>query len=293
MSIWDQTSDGLGQAWLLITACPIAIGAGLLLSTGAGSRRRLVGLAFSVGVPLVLIVASSHEWGIYQSITEQRAAAIQAAVENFHTRNGRYPAALQELIPRELLWIPDLIMLKGENWCYQGGSDYYRLGAVYRDFFSSPLSYRVYASAGDPPAEPSACEKRLADLKERYDMTPIVDTIANSNYATQPTLPPSQVSIPRTPVRPLFKAASVQIGTWSQDGQYLLLGLPEVSGKQIMVTLFLLDSKTGEMCNMGGKYPASNDLRDRHAWLANGRLLFLTADGDLLLLTPCQSEAEP
>jgi hypothetical protein len=292
VTIWDQTSDGIVQAWLLITAIPVAIGSGLLMGLAATGWRRLAGLAFSALVPLLLIVISNPPWGIYKSITEQRAAAIQTAVESFHGHNGRYPSTLQELVPRELLWIPDLIMLKGENWCYQGGNNYYRLSSVFRESFSSPLSYRVYASAGAPPPEPSTCEKRLADLKARYDPQPVIDPIANSSIASEPTLPASQVSIPRTPVRPLFQAASVQIGSWSRDGQFFLLGLPEVSGKQLLVSLNFLDSRNGQLCDIGAKFSVSSDLHDRYAWLADGRLLFLSADGDLMLITPCQSNIE-
>ena len=156
MAIWDQTSDGLGQVVILFTACPLAIGAGILMALASSGWRRTAGSVYCVAVPVLLIGASQSEWGIYQTITKQRAATIQTAVENYHAHNGHYPAALQDLVPRELLWVPDLIMLRGETWCYQGRDDYYRLGALYRENPSaSPLSFRVYASAGDQPAEPS------------------------------------------------------------------------------------------------------------------------------------------
>ena len=292
MAIWDQTSDGLGQIVILFTACPLAIGAGILMALASSGWRRKAGLVFCVFVPVLLIGASQSEWGIYQSITKQRAATIQAAVENFHAHNGHYPAALQDLVPRELLWVPDLIMLRGESWCYQGGDDYYQLGSIYRDFFSSPMSYRVYASAGDPPAEPSSCEKRLAELKEKYDPQPVINPIANSSAASQPPLPTSQVSIPRTPISPLINTSTVQIGSWSQDGQYWFFAIPELSGKQISVSLDFLISKTGKLCNAGPKFTVSSDLSYRHAWLPDGRLLFLSANGDLVLVTPCQADVE-
>ncbi len=145
-------------------------------------------------------------------------------------------------------------MLRGESWCYQGGDDYYRLGSIYRDFFSSPLSYRVYASAGDPPAEPSSCEKRLVELKAKYDPQPVINSITNSSAASQPPLPTSQVSIPRTPISALINTSTVQIGSWSQDSQYWFFAIPELSGKQISVSLDFLNSKTGKVCTAGPKY---------------------------------------
>ena len=292
VAIWDQTSDGMGQTWILFTACPVAIGAGILMALASSGWRRLAGLFFCVFVPVLLIGASQSEWGIYQSITKQRAATIQAAVEYFHAHNGHYPAALQDLVPRELLWVPDLIMLRGESWCYQGGDDYYRLGSIYRDFFSSPLSYRVYASAGDPPAEPSSCENRLVELKAKYDPQPVINSITNSSAASQPPLPTSLVSIPRTPISAIVNTSTVQIGSWSQDSRYWLFAIPEISGNQIWVSLDFLNSETGKLCAGGPKYEASQDLGYRHAWLPDGRLLFLSANGDLDLVTPCQDDVE-
>ncbi len=83
VAIWDQTSDGLGQTWILFTACPVAIGAGILMALASSGWRRLAGLFFCVFVPVLLIGATQQEWGIYQSITKQRAATIQAAVEKY------------------------------------------------------------------------------------------------------------------------------------------------------------------------------------------------------------------
>ena len=59
-----------------------------------------------------------------------------------------------------------------------------------------------------------------------------------------------------------------------------------------MVSLDFLDSKTGQLCATHPKFTVSSDLHDRYAWLPEGRLLFLSADGDLVLVTPCQPTVE-
>ena len=131
------------------------------------------GIAYAILVPLAMIGAARYGWSVpYHSITEDRALRIQSALEHFHTRAGRYPAALGELVPRDLVWIPVPVILPGEDWCYQGGAEYYRLGSVYREYFNEPLSLQVYASAGSPPAEGWACQERLAEMKARYDPIP-------------------------------------------------------------------------------------------------------------------------
>ena len=73
VAMWDQTSDGFGQVLLLITACPIAIGAGILMGMATHGHRRLAGLGFSVLVPLLLIGVGRLTWGAHHTINEQRA----------------------------------------------------------------------------------------------------------------------------------------------------------------------------------------------------------------------------
>ena len=134
---------------------------------------RAAGLAFGVLATLVMFGTSEQKWQTYQSITDGHAARIQQAVESFHARAGRYPSTLGELVPRDLVWVPGPVILQGEDWCYQGSADYYRLGTFYREYFSEPLSFRIYASAGSPPAGSWACADRLGALKARHDPQPI------------------------------------------------------------------------------------------------------------------------
>ncbi|MBL7063772.1 MAG: hypothetical protein ISS49_06115 [Anaerolineae bacterium] len=175
-SIWDQTSDGLGGLVLSMLAGPVAIAAGMLMGVTATGWRRSAGLAFAVLVPVLMFGAFNYGWDVsYHAITEARAARIQRAVERFHARDGRYPDELKELVPRDLLWIPGPVILRGQSWCYQGGQDCYRLGAFYREYFGFPLSLRIYASAGSAPESGWACEEKLVELKARYDPPPMYE----------------------------------------------------------------------------------------------------------------------
>jgi hypothetical protein len=291
-SIWDQTSDGLGGIFYMIEASVIAIGAGMLIALASTSWRRLAGAGFAVLVPLLMYTAFNQgwAWGIYKPMTEQRAADIQNALEHFRDRNGRYPSLLEELVPRDLLWIPEPIIFRGESWCYQGGPDFFRLGAIYRDFFGSPLTYKVYASTGSPPSQPSACENRLPELKNKYDPPPM--SAMQANLPTAQPMPTSQVPIPRKTIQPLVKAISIETGGWSPDGRFFFFGLPEAAGSQNLISLSFLDEETGHLCSMGQKFPLEGDLRGHFTWLPDGRVLFLSTDRELILIKPCQSDFE-
>jgi hypothetical protein len=121
-------------------------------------------------VPLLLFGAFRYGWAVsYHEITEKRANQIQHAIESFHIENGTYPEELRELVPNYLFWIPEPVILRGESWCYQGGRDFYQLGAYFREYFSTPLSLQIYASAGKFPVEIWDCEQRLPEMKARYD----------------------------------------------------------------------------------------------------------------------------
>jgi hypothetical protein len=172
-SVWDQTYDGMTGIILSVFCSLVSIGAGVLMAFTLTGKLRIASLIFLIVVPVLLFQGFNLGWQISNlEITARRAARIQRAVERFHARQQAYPAALDDLIPRDLLWLPEPVILKGEGWCYQGGGDYYRLGAFYRDFFSSPLSVKVYAQAGSPPFAGWECAARLWEMKARYDWPP-------------------------------------------------------------------------------------------------------------------------
>jgi hypothetical protein len=284
-SIWDQATDGLGGIMFAVYTGPIAIAAGMLIAFKATRWHRWAGLAFAVLVPLLVFGMFRLGWDIsYHAITEARATRIQRAVERFHARHSRYPQELGELVPRDLLWISRPIILQGRGWCYQGGQDDYWLAAAHREYFGTPLSLRIYASSGSPPASGWACEEELAELKERHDPPPMYEHDAGP---TREPLPTSVVSIPRTPVQPLAIARHIFFGTWSARGKYFFFGALNAAGKAPSMTLHFVNAKNGDVCLADESVPPVSSLRRRHAWLPDGRLLFLSEEGEMYLLTPC------
>ena len=289
-SIWDQTSDGLGGIMFSTQAALIAIAAGMLMGVTATGWRRSAGLAFAVLVPLLMFGAFDYGWDVsYHAITEARVARIQRAVERFHARDGRYPEELKELVPCDLLWIPGPVILQGQGWCYQGGQDHYRLGTFYREYFSTPISLRIYASAGSAPESVWACEEKLAELKARHDPPPMYE---HDTAPTEEPLPASVVPIPRTPVQPLVRARSITLGSWSVDGKYLVFGSLEATAEPPSTTLNFLNAETGHVCQADERYPPISSLRCQYAWLPDGRLLFISEEGEMDLLRPCEAGRE-
>jgi len=292
VSVWDQTSDGMSGLSLSLSAGLGAIAAGMVLALTASGWRRLAGLAFGVAVPLALFAAFDYGWDIsYHALTEARAARLEAALERYHARTGSYPADLTALIPGELWWIPAPVILRGQGWCYQAGPETYRLGAVYREYFSTPLSVRVYASVNDPLGTTWDCDARLAELKPRYEPQPL--TGASPALPTPAPLPTSVLAEPRTMVTPLLPAASVSVGAWSPDGRYLPLGRLETGGGQSVLSLFFLNAQTGALCPAGATQWLLDDLREQSAWLPDGRLLLVTEVGEMVLFRPCVEGREP
>ena len=153
-SVWDQTSDGMGGIFYMMPAALVGVGAGAVMGVNAKSWFRSSGFVFAVSVPVLVIWAFTYGWQVpFAGITEDRAARIQSAIENFYSRAGRYPSTLNELAPRDLLYLPQPVMFRGEGWCYQGGAEYYRFGTFYHEYFSAPVSLKIYSQAGNPPGD--------------------------------------------------------------------------------------------------------------------------------------------
>lgn len=167
-SIWDHTSDGLGGIFLTLPGSIMAVAAGLVLTYILPGWRRLGGVAFAVLVPVLLNQAFYRGWDVsYHGLTEDRAARIERALEGYHADHGSYPQELEDLFPRYLRRIPEPVILRTVDWCYRAGKDHYRLGTFYRDYFSTPISFRLYAQAGEPPDE-WACEEMHAYIRDNF-----------------------------------------------------------------------------------------------------------------------------
>jgi hypothetical protein len=292
-SVWDHTSDGLYGIFLSQLSGLIAVGTGMTMMLVLRGRSRLAGMLFMLVLPVMLNQSFEAGWRVsYHEITEARAARIARALDRFQEREGYYPESLDMLTPHDLLFLQQPVILAGKEWCYQGGRDFYRLAAYYREYFSTPVSLRIYASAGEPPTGAWDCEERLAEIKSRYDPPPMAGI-----PETAPTpipLPTSAITTQRISVQPLVRARSISVGRWSPDGTYLVFGLPEVSGDQSVMGLSFLKADTGEVCPAGDeKWRTGLDdgLREHFAWLPDGRLLFVSSAGDTMLFRPCETDS--
>jgi hypothetical protein len=157
-SIWDVATDGLWGAlgWHLVSTSGVA--AAMVLAWSLPGKRKLVALALALIVPLSMAGAQwigldgpSRGWCTSPTcVTEQRVERIDRAIQRYHQRTGDYPPTLADLVPRNLLYVPNPLIIPGQTWCYEAGEDYYRLGYVYRQHFSTPASVRVHAAVGQP-----------------------------------------------------------------------------------------------------------------------------------------------
>jgi hypothetical protein len=292
-SVWDSTNDGLSGLFISRSPALIAMGAGMLMTLALRGKARLAGLVFILVVPFVLYQSFEAGWRVsYQEITEERAARIARALDQFKEREGYYPESLTALVPRDLVFIQQPMILAGEGWCYQGGRDFYRLTTYYREFWSMPVSLRVYASAGEPPAGTWDCEESLAEIKARYDPPPFVGMPETA--PTPMPLPTSVTTTQRISVQPLIQARTISIGKWSPDGMFLVLGLPEATGDQSVMGLTFLRADTGEVCPVSDtqwEMGFDDGVREHFAWLPDGRLLYVPSSGDMTLLFPCEPDS--
>lgn len=293
-SIWDQTSDGLFGLMISGQAAVVAVGVGMVMTAVLRDGARLVGLLFIAVVPVLFYLSSEWGWDAsYHAITERRAEQIAGALDQFQEREGHYPETLAALRPSDLLFIRQPVILAGEEWCYQGGTDFYRLAAFHREYFSSPVSLRVYEAAGEPPSGSWECETQLAAMKERY-YSPMEDPAVFHPPLPTP-LPEIEVGMPKTVVQPVLDGIPVVVGSWSPDGRYFVFGAQNGGD----MTLHFLNGQSGEICTANADFSYMETLRQHHVWLPDGeaeatlnRLLFLDANGEMIVFIPCQPEGE-
>jgi hypothetical protein len=290
--IWDGMDDGIRMFFMMMVSVIAAISGTLMIILTVSGWRRWAGLIFAMVVIGSIYIAILTGFGLGEesaiyTVTEERALRIQEAIEDYRAKNGRYPMELDDLIPGELWRIPAPMIMPEQGWCYQGGSNYYRLGAVYREHWSSPyLEVRVYASGGNIPEGTWECDERLAEVMSQ-----------SSIFGPPPTpvpLPTSAVSTPRVIVEPILQVNSFSTGSWSPDGAYLLFGLTEYfmtdGVEHVTIDLRFLEAKTGTICQPSqSKWTVkqSDGLHDHSAWLPDGRLLYVTDAGEMMAFTPC------
>ena len=153
--------------------CGLMIGLVLLLSLKGHARWG--GAAFLITTSIVITGSFMLGWVFDpRSITTARAMDIRQAVEDYRQDTGKYPPDLNALFPDYQLLLLGPLTGRGQAWCYQSGSDYYRLGYIfferYHQYaddtpFSEPyFEIKVPASAGQPPESGWICDSEL----ERY-----------------------------------------------------------------------------------------------------------------------------
>jgi hypothetical protein len=105
----------------------------------------------------------------FRQLTEERAERVTQAIETYYAREGHYPQDLRQLTPWYALSLPGPVIIYGQEWCYDGGEDYYRLGYVYREHWSDPrLIGQIYKTKGEVPDLHGMCEEEVVALQKRY-----------------------------------------------------------------------------------------------------------------------------
>lgn len=292
--IWDGIDDGIRGYFMLIVSGQAAAAAALVMALTGPVRRIWAGPVF-----LAVIIAAVYGGMLWigtrfspYEITEARAVRIGAAVEAYRADKGAYPAALADLVPGAFWRVPRPMIFADQGWCYESGPDFYRLGAVYRETWSSPIiEVRVYSSAGNVPVSEWVCDERREDAEARHGMV--------FNPPTPVPRPTGVVPVERTLVQPILRGTSFSTGGWSPDGAYLVFGLTEYYGElgeRMEIDLHFLSAATGEICRAARPLwqagPGSNGLRDHFAWLPDGRGLYVSDTGEMVALTPCSDTVE-
>jgi hypothetical protein len=169
-SAWDVATDGLGGVSMLEFAFVFGVASAAHEAWSLPLKRSywVYGLA---ALTLVAVMGAMSfgtfgfdgAWGnVPHARTARRAEQINRAILRYHAEQGRYPQALADLTPGYLLYLPTPFIIQHQDWCYQSGSDFYRLGYVYRDYFSTPASVKVFAAAGQPPDPSWPCDAEAA-----------------------------------------------------------------------------------------------------------------------------------
>lgn len=164
---WDNTYDSLGYIWLFVPVFVVLL-SGLTLLIALPSRAKLVGWLYLLILPFLLAVVSSQAQKVdFRAETTQRAERIVNAVEAFYAREGHYPESLSQLTPRDILALPEPMIIYGQDWCYESGGDSYRLGYVDREHWSDPrLIGRIYKTEGQTSGQSLMCEAEIAALQQ-------------------------------------------------------------------------------------------------------------------------------
>jgi hypothetical protein len=154
---------------------------GLVLILNLKGQSRWSGVAFLINTSVVITASYITGWLFDpRSITTARATDIQQAVEDYRQDTGTYPPDLNALIPDYQLIVLGPLTGRGQVWCYQSGTDYYRLGYVlferYHQYTDDTPFYEPYyeimipAAAGQPPDSGWICDSELERIRSHGGM---------------------------------------------------------------------------------------------------------------------------
>lgn len=168
LMIWDTTYDFIDYLWLIgpvLAVLFFGIVAGFILPEGT----KKAALWFMLLLPVLMIAITAGVQRInFRQLTEERAGLVSRVIEAYYAREGLYPQDLQQLMPRYALSLPGLVILNGQSWCYNAGTDYYRLGYITKIHWSNPIvSGQLYKAEGSIPQLPSICDQEVAAIKNR------------------------------------------------------------------------------------------------------------------------------
>jgi hypothetical protein len=172
--LWDTTYDSLNFLWFFFLAPGVLLSIALLFVVLPG-RAKLAGIGYMIVIPVMIVVGVLAQRVDFRQLTEARAARVSRAVEAYYEGHGTYPADLGQLTPRYALSLPGpVILYYGQDWCYDAGTDYYRLGYVTREHWSDPrLIGQLSQSGGEVPELDNMCAQEVLVLQKRFSSYPL------------------------------------------------------------------------------------------------------------------------
>lgn len=167
LTIWDSTYDSLDYFALFFPILAVLL-SGLTLLIALPSRTKWAGVVYLLLLPILMIWVSTLAQQVdFRALTSQRAERVVQAIESFYAREGRYPESLSDLTPRFMLALPEPVIIYGQNWCYESGDGYYRLGYVDREHWSDPrLIGRIYKAEGQTSEQSLMCEAEITAIQQ-------------------------------------------------------------------------------------------------------------------------------
>lgn len=166
--VWDTTGDSLGYFWLPFPILVMLFSSAFLFILLPG-KSKLAGFFYLLLIPVLILVATRAQSVDFRQLTEARAERARKAIEAYDAREGRYPQNLQQLIPRYAILLPEPLIIYGQDWCYQGGKDNYRLGYLDREHWSNPILFgRVYSAKGHSPLKVDICQPAIDTYRAQH-----------------------------------------------------------------------------------------------------------------------------